>query len=174
MGRRPVGDVLGNHFKDRLFQLVHWLSFTLFLRKTCQESINLERKSFLDCSSDTHRTRREPGRVTHRSQTLRSWRRWTHRKSTQKDSMRKKVIFPKENGKYFSSRRWTNQNSWRRSGPENIHLDTASFNSRRKSRWFSWRIRRVSSTTSRLIAGCRWSDKWLLVHVRKLHIPPSR
>ena len=25
---------------------------------------------------------------------------------------------------YFSSRRWTNQTSWRRSGPENIHLDT--------------------------------------------------
>ena len=40
---------------------------------------------------------------------------------------------------------------------------------------FSWRNRRVSSsTTSRLISGCRWSNKWLLVHVRKLHIPPSR
>ena len=32
---------------------------------------------------------------------------------------------------YFSSRRWTNQNLWRRSGPENIHLGTASTNSRR-------------------------------------------
>ena len=32
---------------------------------------------------------------------------------------------------YFSNRRWTNQNLWRRSGPENIHLDTASTNSRR-------------------------------------------
>ena len=40
--------------------------------------------------------------------------------------------------------------------------------------WLSWRIRRVSSTTSRLTSGCRWSDKWFLVHVRKLHIPPSR
>ena len=39
---------------------------------------------------------------------------------------------------------------------------------------FSWRIRRVSSTTSRLISGCRWSDKRLLVHVGKLHISPSR
>ena len=53
MGRRPVRDVLVNHLKDRLFRLVHWLSITLFLRKTSQESINLERKSFLDCSSDT-------------------------------------------------------------------------------------------------------------------------
>ena len=33
---------------------------------------------------------------------------------------------------YFSSRRWTNQNPRRRSGPENIHLGTASTNSRRE------------------------------------------
>ena len=44
---------------------------------------------------------------------------------------------------YFSNRRWTNQNPRRRSGIENIHLDTASTNSRRGSRWLSWRIRRV-------------------------------
>ena len=34
--------------------------------------------------------------------------------------------------------------------------------------------RRVSSTTSWLTSGCRWSDKRFLVHVGKLHIPPSR
>ena len=34
----------------------------------------------------------------------------------------KEVIFPKEDGKFiFSSRRWTNQNYWRRSGTENTH-----------------------------------------------------
>ena len=85
----------------------------------------------------------------------------------------KKVIFPKKNGKFISSRRWTNQTPWRRSGPENIHLDTGTSNSRRRSRRFSWRISRVSSTTSWLISGCRWSDEWLLVHDGKLHIPPS-
>ena len=57
MGRRPMKDVLGNHLKDRLFHLVHWKSITLFLRRTSQESINLERKSYLDCSSDMHCTR---------------------------------------------------------------------------------------------------------------------
>ena len=31
---------------------------------------------------------------------------------------------------YFSNRRWTNQNPWRRSGTENIHLGTASSNSK--------------------------------------------
>ena len=61
-------------------------------------TINLERKSYLDCSSDTLCTREEFGRVTYWSQTLRSWRRWTHRTSTRKDSMRKRWYFPnKEN-----------------------------------------------------------------------------
>ena len=40
MGRLHTKDVLGNHKKDRLFHLVHWLSITPFLRKTSQESIN--------------------------------------------------------------------------------------------------------------------------------------
>ena len=49
----------------------------------------------------------------------------------------KEVIFPKENGKFiFSSRRWTNQTFWRRSGTENTHLDTGTPNSRRSQRDF--------------------------------------
>ena len=173
MGRLHMREVLGNHLKDRSFRLVHWLSITQKLRRTSQESINLERESYLDCSSDTHCTRGEFGRVTYWLQTLRSWKRWTHLKSTRKDSMQKRWYFTKKKKIYFSSRRWTHQTSWRRSRPENIHFDTGASNSRRKSRWFSWRITRVSSTTSRLISGCRWSDKWFLVHVRKLHTPPS-
>ena len=65
MGRRPMKDVLGNHLKDRLFHFVHWLSIILSLRRTSQEPINLERKSYLDCSSDTRCTRGEFGRVTY-------------------------------------------------------------------------------------------------------------
>ena len=57
MGRPCMRDVLGNHLKDRSFRLVHQLSITLSLRKTSQESINLDRKSYLDCSSDTVCTR---------------------------------------------------------------------------------------------------------------------
>ena len=174
MGRRPMKDVLGNHLKDRLFHSVHWLSITLHLWRTSQESINLERKSYLDCSSDTHYTRGEFGRVTYWLQTLRSWRRWTHRKSTQKDSMRKRWYFPKKKENLFFQSHMDESNPWRRSRPENIHLDTGPPNSMRKSPWFSWRNRRVSSTTSRLVSGYWWSDKWLLVHVRKLQKPPSR
>ena len=94
MGKRPMKDVLGNHLKDQSFRLVQWLSITLSLRKTSQESINLERKSFLDCSSDTLCTRGKFGRVTYWLQTLRSWKRWTHQKSTLTDSMQRKWFFP--------------------------------------------------------------------------------
>ena len=154
-GKTPYERRFGNHLKDRLFHLVHWLSITLSLRRTSQESINLERKSYLDCSLDTLCAREEFGRVTFRSQTLRRWRQWTHRKSTQKDSMRKKSHFtPKMEN--ISSRRWTNKICWSRPGTENIHLDTGPPNSRRRSKRFSRRIRRVSTfTTSRLISGCR-------------------
>ena len=37
MGKRPMKDVLGNHLKDRLFHLVHWLSVALFLWKISQD-----------------------------------------------------------------------------------------------------------------------------------------
>ena len=44
-------------------------------------------------------------------------------------------ILPKRKWKiHVSSRRWTNHISWKRSGPENIHFDTGTSNSRRKSR----------------------------------------
>ena len=44
-----------------------------------------------------------PGRVTYWSQTLRSWKRWTHRKSTRKDSMRKRWYFPNKENLFFQS-----------------------------------------------------------------------
>ena len=89
-GKTPDERRFGELLKDQFSRLVHWLSITLSLRKTSQESINLERKSHLEYSLDTLCTREEFGRVTYWLQTLRSWKRWTHRKSTQKDSMRKR------------------------------------------------------------------------------------
>ena len=101
MGKLHTKDVLGNHVKDWLFRLAHRLSITLSLRQTNQESINLERKFCLDSSSDTLCTRGEFGRVTYWSQTLRSWKRWTHLKSTRKDSMRKRWYFTKKKENLF-------------------------------------------------------------------------
>ena len=56
VGKTPCERRFGQPSKDRLFHLVHWLSIILSLRRTSQESINLERESYLDCSSDTHCT----------------------------------------------------------------------------------------------------------------------
>ena len=167
-------DVLGNHLKDRSFRLVHWLSITLFLRKTSQESINLERKSYLDCSSDTLCTR---GNLEGWHVGCRHWgvgndgRIWNLLEKTQCErgdiSQRKwKIIFQSQ----------MDESNFPGGDQE---LRTSTLIRQRPIRgegqfWFSWRIRRVSSTTSRLISGCWWSDKWFLVHVRKLHIPPSR
>ena len=61
----------------------------------------------------------------------------------------KDVTFPKEKGEFiFPIADGRIKTPWRRSRPENTHLGTAATSSRRKSRRFSWRIRRVSSTTS--------------------------
>ena len=156
MGKLHSKGVLENLSMVQSFRLVHLLSIALFLRKTSQESINLERKSYLDCSSDMHCTRGEFWKgdtMVADSEELEKMD--ASEIYSKKDS--KEVIFPKENGKFvFSSGRWTNQICWRRSGTENIHLDTGMSNSRRKSKGFSWIIRRVSSsTTSRLTSGCQ-------------------
>ena len=103
MGRRPMKDVLGSHLKDRSFRLVHLLNITLCLRKTSQESINFERKSFLDCSSDSHCTREEFGRVTYWLQTLRSWNRWTPSEIYSKRLNAKEVNFPNKENLFFQS-----------------------------------------------------------------------
>ena len=173
MGRLQTKDVLENFFKGRSFRLVRWLSIILLLHRTSQESINLERKFYLDYSSETLCTR---GNLEGCCTGSRPWgvgddgRIWNLLEKTQ---CKRGDISPKRRI-YFSNSRWTNQNTRRRSGTENIHLDTAATKSRRGSHWLSWRIRRIFSTNFWLVSGCRWSDKWILVHVRKLHIPPSR
>ena len=77
--------------------------------------------------------RGEFGRVIYWLQTLRSWKRWAHQKSTLKDSMQRKYISQRKWRISFSNRRWMNQTFWRRSGTENTHLDTGTPNSWRKS-----------------------------------------
>ena len=103
MGRRPMKNDLGNHIKDLLFHLLHWLSITLQLRRISRESINSERKFYLDCSSDTLSTRGEFGRVTYWSKTLRSWKRWSHRKSSRTDLMWKRGYFSNKENLFFQS-----------------------------------------------------------------------
>ena len=136
-GKTPYERRFGQPLKDRLFHLVHWLSITPSLRKTSRESIiNLERKSYLDCSLDTHCTRGEFGRMTYWLQTLRSCGGWTHRKSTHKRLNAKEVIFPKEKGEFIFP--IADGRIKPLGGDQDLRtstsLDTASTNSRRESR----------------------------------------
>ena len=173
MGKLHTKDDLGNHFKNRSFRSFHWLSISLSLRKTSQESINLERKSYLDCSSDTHCTRGECGKGDVLVADLEGLETMDASENLfEKTQCERGDISQRKRRIYFSNRRWTNSTFWRRSGLENIHLGTASTSSRRKSRRFSWRIRRVSSTTARLISGCGRSVKTIFGPCRvKLYSP---
>ena len=88
MGKHPMKDFLGNHLKDQLFHSVHWWSISLFLQRTVKNPSIWKKVS--PCSSDALCTRGEFGRVTSLLQTLRCWKRWTHRKFMQRDSMQRK------------------------------------------------------------------------------------
>ena len=61
MGRLHTKDVLENHFEGPIFPFGSLVEYYQFLRKTSQESINLESKSYLD---RTLCSRGEFGRVT--------------------------------------------------------------------------------------------------------------
>ena len=173
---RTKGDLV-NHLKDRSFHLVHWLNIIPNPRRISQESINLERKCSLEYSSVMYCKRREYGMETSFLWTLRSWKRWTHRKSMLKDSTLKRWYFLKV-VKITNSRSQMEQ--WNLM-EETRHWERPPWYgikpiSRRKSPRFPWRLRRVSTNHvfSRLISGCLWSTTWFLVHFGKLHLPPSR
>ena len=73
-GKTPYERRFGQPFKGPIIPFGSLVEYYPITAKTSQESINLERKSYLGCSSDTHCKRGEFGRVTYWSQTLRSWR----------------------------------------------------------------------------------------------------
>ena len=104
MGRPPMKDVSGpvknpSIWKESLTWIVPW------------------RRSV---------ARGEFGRVTYWLQTLRSWRRWTHRKSTQKklNAKRGDISQRKRRLYFFQSQMDESKPLGGDQGPENIHLDT--------------------------------------------------
>ena len=105
-GKTPYERRFGQPFKGPIIPFAIWFIGWVLpynWEGSVTHSINLERKFYLDCSSDTLCTREEFGKVTYWSQTLRSWKRWTHRKSTRKDSMRKRWYFPNKENLFFQS-----------------------------------------------------------------------
>ena len=132
MGKHHMRDVLGNHLKDQLFYLVHCLSIT---QKTAKDQSRIHQfgKKVLPglfLGYALYAAGIWKGEILvadiEELETMDASEIYSKRLSA------KEVIFHRENGKN-SSRRRTNQTSWRRSRPENIHLDTAATNSRRKS-----------------------------------------
>ena len=127
MGRRLMKDVSCNHLKDRLFHLVHWLSITYNCEGLVKNPSIWKESLTLDCSSDTLCTQLVAD--LEELETMDASEIYSKRLNA------KEVIFPKEKGEFlFPTADWTNQNSRRRSGTENIHLDTAATKSRRRSR----------------------------------------
>ena len=135
MGRPHMKDVLGNHLKDRSFRLVHWLSITLFLRKTSQESINLERKSYLDCSLDTLCTRVGIWKGDILVADIEELETMDASEIYSKRLNAKEAIFPKEKNLFFQPQ-MDESHFLEEIRTENIHLDTGTSNSRRRSRRF--------------------------------------
>ena len=91
-GKTPYEWRFGELLKDQTFRLVHWLSVTLSLRPVKNPSIWKESLTWIVPWIRFVRGWIWKGDIM--LQTLRSWKRWTHQKSTQKDSMQRKQHFP--------------------------------------------------------------------------------
>ena len=101
MARRHLKDAVGNHLQDLLFHLVHWLSITIQLRRTSEESINLERKSYLDCSLDTLCTRGGIWKGDVLIADLEELETMDASEVYSKRLSAKEVLFPKEKGEFI-------------------------------------------------------------------------
>ena len=89
-GKTPYERRFGQPFKG---PIIPFGSLVEYHPKTAKDQSRIHqfgKKVLPGLFSDMHCTRGKFGRVTYWSQTLRSWRRWTHRKSTQKRLMRKR------------------------------------------------------------------------------------
>ena len=89
-GKTPYERRFGQPFKGPIIPFGSLVEYHPVTAKDQSRIHQFGKKVLPDCPSDTHCTQGEFGRVRYVLQTLRSWRRWTHRKSTQKDSMRKR------------------------------------------------------------------------------------
>ena len=110
-GKTPYKRRFGEPFKGPIIPFGSLVEDHPISTKDLSRLHQFVRKFYLRYSSDTSCSRGESGKEAFRSRTLRSWKGWTHQKSTQKD---------------FPGRGWKSKIIWRRSGPENIHLDTAT------------------------------------------------
>ena len=118
-------DVLGNHLKDLLFHLVHWLSIT---QKTAKDQSRIHQFGkkvlpglFLGYALYAGGIWKGDVLIAdlEELETMDASEIYSKRLNAERGDISQTRRI------YFSNRRWTNQNPWRRSGTENIHLGTA-------------------------------------------------
>ena len=131
MGRRPMTDVLGNHLKDRLFHLFHWLSITYNCEGPVKNPSNWkESLTWIVPRIRSVRGEKRKGDVLiadlEELETMDASEIYSKRLNAKRSDISQTRRI------YFSNRRWTNQPPWRRSGTGNIHLGTASTHSGRE------------------------------------------
>ena len=102
MGETPHERCFGKPFEGPIIPFGSLVEYHPITAKDQSRIHQFGKKVLPDCSSDTHCAREEFGRVTYWLQTLRSWRRWTHRKSTQNKTQCKGInISPKKKENSF-------------------------------------------------------------------------
>ena len=133
MRKRPMKDVLGNHLKDQFFHLVHWLSIIPFTAKDQSRIHQFGKKVlpglFLGYALYAGKIWKGDVLVAdlEELETMDASEIYSKRLNA------KEVISPKEKGEFiFPIAGGRIKSPWRRSGIENIHLGTASTNSRRE------------------------------------------
>ena len=89
-GKLRMKDDSENHSEDQWFLLEQYLNVIRFLHETSPGTTNLVRKCYQKYSSDMHQSRGEFGKEIFWSQTLRSWKTWTHQKPVLEGPMQKK------------------------------------------------------------------------------------
>ena len=89
-GKTPYERRFGQPFKGPIISFGSLVEYHPFITTDQSRFHQFGKKSHFNCSSDTLCTREKFGRVTYSLHILRSWRRLMHRKSTYKDSMRKR------------------------------------------------------------------------------------
>ena len=133
MGRRPMKDVLGSHLKDPLFLLVHLLSLPPLSAKDQSRIHQFGKKVlpglFLGYALYAGGIWKGDVLVAdlEELETMDASEIYSKRLNA------KEVIFPQKGEFTFPIADGRIKTSWRRSGTENIHLDTAATKSRRGS-----------------------------------------
>ena len=152
-GKTPHKRRFGEPFKGPVIPFGSMVEFHLFLPKTCRDCISSARKSYQEYASVMYYARGESGKETSWSQTLRNWEKMDASEIHGRRLNTKEVLTPKSGENFdLPDRRWNSQIIPRRSGSEEIHRNPEQPRSRRRTRKSFRRIRRVSSTTSRLIS----------------------